>query len=570
MARVGPSRSILWKGLALLAIPLLFQVAFVAMILWIRHENHRATELTYRSMEVVRHADAPLRSLSEVQGQLRAFLLSRDEDFTEAVEAGLEGIGRELDDLRRIVREPGQLRALDRLGRRYQAYRAWITRTALQAEAGDWDGAMARFLNPSARGPLEAFRDALEQFRRDEERLVADQLVVLEASWRRLDRLTIVGLVLLVGSTGCLGYLSGRAIAARVGTLIENIRRLGAGRELVPELSGDDEFAQLDRAFRGMAQTLGDAAERERAYRAILERRAEQLDVLNRELAQKSHENELFVYSVSHDLRSPLVNLQGFSRELGVIGQELRELLDRPEVPGAIREQARSLIETDMGESLHYIQQAVGRLGAIIDALLRLSRAGRVEYQPRQVDVASIVARIQDALQGSLAEHRAWLKVGPLPEAWGDPTAIEQVFANLMINAVTYLDPDRPGHIEVGDAGSNERESVYYIRDNGLGIPEAYQEKVFAAFQRIHRDVAPGEGIGLTLVRRVVDRLHGRIWVESQEGAGSTFFVALPATAPETADAPPAPADAAPGDRPLEPAAELAPETALPPQGTTV
>src|SRR5690606_22182785 len=123
------------------------------------------------------------------------------------------------------------------------------------------------------------------------------------------------------------------------------------------------------------------------------------------------------------------------------------------------------------------------------------------------------------------AEHRARVEVGPLPPAWGDPTALEQIFANLLINAVQYLDPARPGLIEVGaleadadtDADTDaDAARCYYVRDNGQGIPEPYVEKVFAVFQRLHKEAGPGEGIGLAIVRRVVERLHGRIWVESE------------------------------------------------------
>jgi signal transduction histidine kinase len=129
--------------------------------------------------------------------------------------------------------------------------------------------------------------------------------------------------------------------------------------------------------------------------------------------------------------------------------------------------------------------------------------------------------------------------VGDLPPAWGDPQALEQVFANLIDNAVNYLDPQRPGQVEVGsreeagDPAAGLR--TYYVKDNGLGIPEAQQDKVFLAFQRLHPDAAPGEGIGLALVRRVVERHGGRIWLESAPGAGSTFFVALPVRPPNGA-----------------------------------
>ena len=239
----------------------------------------------------------------------------------------------------------------------------------------------------------------------------------------------------------------------------------------------------------------------------------------------------MFVYSVSHDLRSPLVNLQGFSKELGFARDALRGLFEG-EVDEKGRVRGRKLVDRDITESIHYIQTAVMRLSAIIDALLRLSRAGRVDYQPEVVDVRKLVERVITALRSSAAEKGVEIIVGELPPAWGDPTALEQVFANLLANAVNYLDPGRPGRIEVGFCETPPPAAgglpTYFVKDNGLGIAEAYLPKVFAIFQRLHHDAAQGEGVGLTLVQRMVERHGGRIWVESKQGEGSTFFVALP------------------------------------------
>ena len=178
------------------------------------------------------------------------------------------------------------------------------------------------------------------------------------------------------------------------------------------------------------------------------------------------------------------------------------------------------------------VAQGLERSGRIIDALLRLSRVGRVEYKGEAVDLNPVMKRIQDAMSGQIAAKGAALTVQPLPPTFGDATALDQIFANLIGNAVNYLDPARPGRIEIGvvekPSGEGEGMQVFFVKDNGLGIPDAYLPKVFTIFQRLHGNVAPGEGIGLALVRRMVERHGGRIWVESQEKVGSTFFVALP------------------------------------------
>jgi signal transduction histidine kinase len=196
-----------------------------------------------------------------------------------------------------------------------------------------------------------------------------------------------------------------------------------------------------------------------------------------------------------------------------------------------------------MAEAIRFIQTGVLRLSTIIDALLRLSRAGRVEYRRLPVEVADVVARVVDSLSATIAERRATVRVKNLQSAWGDPTAIEQIFANLIGNALNYLDRERPGIIEVGSEGgalgdgTDDQSALrtYYVKDNGLGIPEAYRSKVFQAFQRLHPDRAKGEGVGLAMVRRIVERHGGKIWLESNVDVGTTFFVTLPAPPPSRA-----------------------------------
>jgi PAS domain S-box-containing protein len=286
-----------------------------------------------------------------------------------------------------------------------------------------------------------------------------------------------------------------------------------------------------------------DVTERKRAQEAILklnqeleqrvvERTAELLES-TRQLQRRNEENETFVYSVSHDLRSPLVNLEGFSQELRTVAAELHRLLAGGEVPAAIRENAERLIERDMAESLNYIEAAVARLGRIIDALLRLSRAGRVEYHFQSVDLNELVRRIVDSLHATIASQDAQVAiVGSLPPAWGDPMAMEQVFGNLIGNATKYLDSNRPGRIEIGHRTESDGKQTYYVKDNGLGIQSSYLPQLFQAFRRLHPDVAGGEGMGLTIVRRVVERHGGRIWAESEPGRGTTFFVTFPESPP--------------------------------------
>jgi PAS domain S-box-containing protein len=287
---------------------------------------------------------------------------------------------------------------------------------------------------------------------------------------------------------------------------------------------------------------LRDVTDRVRAEEAIrslnqeledrVKARTAELQEANRQLARKNEENETFVYSVSHDLRSPLVNLEGFSRELVLACEEVKRILTDPAMPADLRAKAEAVMGRDVPESIGYIQTAVARLTGIIDALLRLSRLGRVQYEPQPVAVAPIVDRVVQSLRGTTDQKGAAVEVGPLPDAWADPQAVEQVFANLIGNALNYLDPGRPGRIEVGSAAGAPGLRTYSVRDNGVGIPTAHQAQVFQAFRRLHPGHAEGEGMGLVTVRRMIERLGGRVWFESAEGVGTTFSFTLPAGPP--------------------------------------
>jgi PAS domain S-box-containing protein len=262
--------------------------------------------------------------------------------------------------------------------------------------------------------------------------------------------------------------------------------------------------------------------------------RTAELAERNLQLTQKTEENEAFVYSVSHDLRSPLVNLEGFSEELQTAVRELDRLMGDGRIPADLQGKVREVFDRDVRESTGFIRAAVSRLSGIIDALLRLSRAGRVVYQPKALDVTAVARRVIDSLRRTIDEKKAEVVLAELPPAWGDPLAVEQVFANLIGNALNYLDPARTGRVEVGSLPAGDESGklhTYFVRDNGVGIPAAYQPKLFQALQRLHPDKAPGEGIGLAIVRRVLERLGGAIRVESEVGRGTTFYFTLPAPA---------------------------------------
>lgn len=301
------------------------------------------------------------------------------------------------------------------------------------------------------------------------------------------------------------------------------------------------EITKIKEAETTLLSTNEELERRVARRTADLEANTKQLEYYLADLTRKNEENEMFVYSVSHDLRSPLVNLQGFSRELEMVAQDLRTVLIEGNCPPEVQKRGMALIDEDMLTSLRFIQAGVMRLSNIMDGLLQLSRVGRVEYQIQHVDLNPVVKRIIDSMQTIISQRGATVTVHELPAACVDSGAVEQIFANLIGNALNYLDPKRPGLIEVGcctdkEVTHNSVFNIYYVKDNGLGISEQAKTKLFRIFQRFHPGSVKGEGIGLALVRSMVERHGGRITVESTEGAGTTFFVALPSQ--ETKQAP--------------------------------
>ncbi|MGH7174390.1 MAG: sensor histidine kinase [Gemmataceae bacterium] len=502
----GANLTIIKKGLILVAIPLLAQLVFLGVLFKMRQDQLQAQKFAIHSKDVIAQTEGAFRVVMESRSAVRSLALTGDPTFVSAWKNSRSDAVVQLRVLRELVADnPPQQEKIDRIIQQIEEVFAQLETIAQLAQRPETrDKAIAVLKEPWALRLLEDLRRKVNAFLQQEERLNAERRARLESAGREQAWTLVGGAMLAVLSTAVLAYLFSRGIASRLAVLIDNTRRLAAGEALAAPLAGRDDLSRLDRVFHEMAYTL----------------------------IQKDRENEMFVYSVSHDLRSPLVNLQGFSQELALVCEDLRRIVADNELPAAVRARLTTLIDRDAGESIHFIQTAVRRLAAIIDALLRLSRVGRVVYDWQPIDVRVAVERVVKALGNTITQKGARVVVGELPPAWSDPTAIEQIFANLLGNALNYLDPSRRGIIEVGsrEPEGNGQGHTYYVKDNGLGIDADHLPKIFLAFQRLHPMAAPGEGIGLPLVRRVVERHGGRIWVESVVGEGSTFFLTLPAS----------------------------------------
>jgi signal transduction histidine kinase len=176
---------------------------------------------------------------------------------------------------------------------------------------------------------------------------------------------------------------------------------------------------------------------------------------------------------------------------------------------------------------LGFIENAVTRMDHLTAALLRLARVGRRELHMEELDAGALVQETLHVLAHQIQTRNIAVETGPLPHITGDRSAMEQIFGNLLDNAVKYLDPERPGRIEVS-AEETAEATVFRVRDNGRGIAEHDMDKVFAPFRRAGVQDVPGEGMGLAFVKALLHRLGGRIGCQSEPGVGTTFSFTLP------------------------------------------
>ncbi len=269
------------------------------------------------------------------------------------------------------------------------------------------------------------------------------------------------------------------------------------------------------------------------AYEDITGRKEaeEKLRRYSAQLAATNEELKRFTYIVSHDLRAPLLSLRGFSQELRRSLDALRRLV-WPLLPGLTeQDRAAALQALDEGvpEALGFIESSVTRMDHLISALLRLSRVGYREFHMEELDTGELLQETLRTLAHQIESRKVELITGPLPRLASDRTALEQIFGNLLDNAVKYLDPRRPGRIEVS-AEETPDGTVFRVRDNGRGIEEEDMDKVFAPFRRAGPQDVPGEGMGLAYVRALLHRLGGTIECQSQPGVGTTFTFVLPKT----------------------------------------
>jgi signal transduction histidine kinase len=267
------------------------------------------------------------------------------------------------------------------------------------------------------------------------------------------------------------------------------------------------ERMQMYRQARDRA--LQEISERKRTETALKENE-KKLEAALSELADKNTELETFVYTVSHDLKTPIVTIEGFI--------------------GALREDFGDRIDGNAEKYLNYMSDASRNMDLLIDDLLYLSRIGRLPERKTEFSFDDLMEKVLKTLQRQIDESGVAINVEKgLPVVYGEMERLCQVMENLLSNAVKYIGKENPfPRIDVG-AMVQDGHRVFFVRDNGIGIEKRYHQKIFEIFQRLPaaKKSAEGTGVGMTIVKRIIEHHGGNIWLDSEPGKGTAFFFTL-------------------------------------------
>jgi signal transduction histidine kinase len=461
-------------------------LAIVLASTWLAARTSEHAAEVGRARDIRTLASTVLAAFLDAETGQRGFLLTQADRYLEPYEKARQELP---DDLRRLralsAGDPKAVALVDRLVAVSNEKLAELAETIRRERAGEHAEALALVNSDLGRNQMDEARRLLGEFTGLAEARVDGRLKQLNDAVELLMWTTLAGSILIILFAGGASY-----------TVISYTRGLiAAQREIV-------------------------------ALNAGLEDRVKERTAA---LSRANDEIQRFAYIVSHDLRSPLVNIMGFTSELEAAVATLQKYVASERADTTLAGDARVAADDDIPEAVRFIRASTGKMDGLINAILKLSREGRRTLQPEPVDLARVLAQSAASLKHQLDEAGATIELpATAPTLVTDRLALEQVIGNLLDNAVKYLAPGRPGRIVVGVEHAAGRVRVT-VGDNGRGIAPQDHERIFELFRRAGTQDRPGEGIGLAHVRALVRRLGGDITVSSELGRGSTFRIDLPA-----------------------------------------
>jgi signal transduction histidine kinase len=494
-------RRTIWQ-IALLLIGFTVLVAISAASIYLVNRARTDASWVIHTVEVENQISLVQLQLRRAESGIRGYLLTEQDvyrsDFEEA-DRQLAPALRTLQEL--TVDNPVQIAALATLIPTTNQQAEGFRRIGEAAEAGRFDEARALFKENAGRDRMGRIRELAAEMREEENRL-------FQLRTRAADNSQ--ALAAIVTTTG-----SGLVIALAAASIFL-VRRSARARDVAEQQLRDNNL-NLESTVEARTADLREANE----------------------------EIQRFAYIVSHDLRSPLVNIMGFTSELEELRTDIFNRLARysraaspaPLPPGPIGEgdvaDAPELqpedkqLSQDFSEALGFIKSSIGKMDRLISAILNLTREGRREFHPVKIDVRELIEGIIASVAHQTQESNTQIRVEPLPDIVSDRLAIEQIFSNLIDNALKYLKPGVPGDVLI--RGRHKLGfAVFEVIDNGRGIDPKDHTRIFDLFRRAGQQDREGQGIGLAHVRALVRRMGGTINVSSELHKGSTFTIALP------------------------------------------
>ncbi len=480
---LGASRRAALAALAL-GTALLFCIA--AASVWQADVNQRSLSRGQMLRDQLTTTENILLAVREAEAGQRGFLLTLNSAYLAPMlrsEAALPDLLARLTTARPSDKRVIQMRQM--IGTKM----AELQGTVELARTGRLDAALAVVRDNNGLEEMRVIRTLAMSLEAELEAMLAKRAAAVNRGGQRLVGIDIAGLALVAGLAGL--------VANGVRRTLETLREA-----------------------RRLASQAYDALEHSN------ERLDETVRARTADLTAANEEIQRFAYIVSHDLRAPLVNVMGFTGELEQAAVTLSAYAAAAGAPADVQEAASA----DIPEALHFIKSSTVKMDRLISAILQLSREGRRVLAAERLDMAAVFANMADSMAHQASSRGAEVVVGAVPDLVGDRLAVEQVFGNVIDNALKYLQPGRPGLIRI-EGRQEAGVARFDISDNGRGIAPRDFERVFELFRRAGDQAVPGEGIGLAHVRALLRRLGGTIDCQSTLGVGTTFTIRLPSAA---------------------------------------
>ncbi len=480
--------SFVWTTVVLLLAGLAALVGIVGTSFWLveRADDYFTEVILARDARV--SAVAVRTSLQDMETGQRGFLLTGDEAYLDPYNSARDSVMEDFERLSAVLAPYTQAQEpMQRMRGAIQDKLAEMDTTISLRRQDRLDEAVAIMRTDRGKAAMDEMREVLNAIISAADRRTAEGVDDQRANTTALRWVTIIGGLAIVVVVG-----------GAVWVTVNYTRELAAAR-------AELEVLNKDLGLRVNERT--------------------------QELMRANEEIQRFAYIVTHDLRAPLVNIMGFTAELDETMKSIQAYVLADEKPlgeAEIRD-ARAAATQDLPEAIGFIRSSTRKMDGLINAILKISREGRRPLKPETIDLAALLEGTAATVHHQVAESDGEIVVNAeVPPIVSDRMSLEQIFGNIIDNAIKYRAPDRPVKISISARRDGPGRVRVDVSDNGRGIGAEDRERVFDLFRRAGAQDQPGEGIGLAYVRTLVRSLGGEVSLESEPGVGTTFTIVAP------------------------------------------